>query len=612
MKYNLKFILGLFSILCVFSSCSKSNDEPNIPPKDVQLKIGLAGELSNSQENAYNSVVWNNPVLLQIESDNNCVFNKPSETDSKVNYSYKFDGVKGECRYWLTQSCDNLKLSNSVSISSWPLTIPQTQKPVVGYIDLNADVLTSDLSFAVTQDYLVNYPWKPSLKRHNAILKVILKGIPSTHSLESMVFSSNRLIAGTQSYDILKQTFTTESSRSGSMKVLFEGEIKSHTTASQSREVLLSMWPETLNQYDITVLTHDSKGNEYEYVNKYSAFEKPIVLNAQCQTIKEIVLKEKGSEPEIDPTPEDSEGVVEGKKGATLDLFNKIKAYKDNGISSVDKWWTHKLGYKGIAIHEAELTQYGKPLHMWVIEADPKLVGFELGTPYNNDNVPPPSLQEVSGQAARARREGKKVIAAVNGDAWGARGGFNTYGVMFKDGRCIKNWAIRANDIANTDTFYATNLGEVGIVDEDALKSVMSEKSIQTAIGGWYRLISQGGEPYAQAGAKDGDPLIRDKSLTSGSLANFLDRHPRTFMGVSDDKVYIVAVDGRQASWSVGLTLNGCARICYSLGCRRGINFDGGGSTAIVKYTNGEYKALNRPSDGRERQVVNSLLIVAR
>jgi len=63
-----------------------------------------------------------------------------------------------------------------------------------------------------------------------------------------------------------------------------------------------------------------------------------------------------------------------------------------------------------------------------------------------------------------------------------------------------------------------------------------------------------------------------------------------------------MAIDGRQAGYSVGVTQAEESDLMAALGAWNAINFDGGGSTALaVQGTDGNPDVLNRPSGGAER-----------
>lgn len=99
------------------------------------------------------------------------------------------------------------------------------------------------------------------------------------------------------------------------------------------------------------------------------------------------------------------------------------------------------------------------------------------------------------------------------------------------------------------------------------------------------------------------------KTFTNSSLCNT--RHPRTAIGVSKDgkKVWLMVVDGRQASLSVGMTCTEEGNELKGLGAWQGLNLDGGGSSTMYLTGTG---ILNSPSDGSERTVANHLAVFAK
>jgi exopolysaccharide biosynthesis protein len=83
-------------------------------------------------------------------------------------------------------------------------------------------------------------------------------------------------------------------------------------------------------------------------------------------------------------------------------------------------------------------------------------------------------------------------------------------------------------------------------------------------------------------------------------------RHPRTIIGeYANGDLVLIVVDGRQANWSSGVTLEEMQIKLLELGVIEAYNLDGGGSSTMV--FDGEI--LNRPSDGRERPVVTNIVI---
>jgi hypothetical protein len=95
-------------------------------------------------------------------------------------------------------------------------------------------------------------------------------------------------------------------------------------------------------------------------------------------------------------------------------------------------------------------------------------------------------------------------------------------------------------------------------------------------------------------------------------------RGPRTAIGLSADRrtAFLIVVDGRQAGYSMGASLEELAALFQSLGATDAINLDGGGSSALaIADPNGGAKLLSRPIHtgvpGRERPVANHIAIYA-
>ena len=118
--------------------------------------------------------------------------------------------------------------------------------------------------------------------------------------------------------------------------------------------------------------------------------------------------------------------------------------------------------------------------------------------------------------------------------------------------------------------------------------------SLKEAVGGVHVLVQNG------------------KNVLKES--DFISRAPRSSIGLTaDGKVVLMAADGRQEPYSAGLNTYEQAEIMLSLGCVDAIELDGGGSTtygATLPGTN-EFKVLNSPSDGSDRSISNSLMIVS-
>jgi exopolysaccharide biosynthesis protein len=169
--------------------------------------------------------------------------------------------------------------------------------------------------------------------------------------------------------------------------------------------------------------------------------------------------------------------------------------------------------------------------------------------------------------------------------------------VSSKEGQTIQNMGIvisngkliaSANPSYNALVFYKD--GKAAIVNQSAINSI---ENIANAVGGFYQILT-GGE-FAQR--------THDKKA----------RHPRSAAGISHDGkyLYLVVIDGRRVG-SIGATEEETALLLRSLGSWEGINFDGGGSTALaMRFADGKVRVVNTPIHGgipgQERAVAGCL-----
>lgn len=83
-------------------------------------------------------------------------------------------------------------------------------------------------------------------------------------------------------------------------------------------------------------------------------------------------------------------------------------------------------------------------------------------------------------------------------------------------------------------------------------------------------------------------------------------RNPRTIAGITPDHhLLLVAIDGRQAEWSVGASFIEEARVMRSLGATGSVNLDGGGSTTMAVGDD----LVNRPSDEEGPRPIGDALL---
>ena len=118
----------------------------------------------------------------------------------------------------------------------------------------------------------------------------------------------------------------------------------------------------------------------------------------------------------------------------------------------------------------------------------------------------------------------------------------------------------------------------------------------------WPGVVSAiGGGPQI---VRDGAPVFRaGEAFTTIQLAP---RVPRTGLGqLADGRVILVAADGRQPGYSVGMTNFELAQALVRLGAVTGMALDGGGSTTMAF----DGTLLNKPA-GAERPISTALLLL--
>jgi hypothetical protein len=155
-------------------------------------------------------------------------------------------------------------------------------------------------------------------------------------------------------------------------------------------------------------------------------------------------------------------------------------------------------------------------------------------------------------------------------------------GLVVSEGKLLSS----ANQNYDALVFYKN--GQTEIVNQSTIKSV---ENIENAVGGFHKILA------------DGKPAQRTENRD--------ERHPRSAAGISANAaaLYLLVIDGRRAD-SIGGTEKETALLLRALGSLNGINFDGGGSSALV-MRDGSIRTVNTPIHsgipGRERPVAGCL-----
>ncbi|MFN8093354.1 MAG: phosphodiester glycosidase family protein [Vicinamibacteria bacterium] len=122
-----------------------------------------------------------------------------------------------------------------------------------------------------------------------------------------------------------------------------------------------------------------------------------------------------------------------------------------------------------------------------------------------------------------------------------------------------------------------------------------------------------GGPMLVERGAvsidADRDGLVRREPGADNFFFGWVrQRNPRTMAGVdARGRVLLVAVDGRQAGRSAGLSILEAAQVMRALGAVTAMNLDGGGSTTLVL----EGQVMNHPSDPSGERADGDAVLVA-
>lgn len=133
---------------------------------------------------------------------------------------------------------------------------------------------------------------------------------------------------------------------------------------------------------------------------------------------------------------------------------------------------------------------------------------------------------------------------------------------------------------------------QTGMEADVQIEGAPGPSAIRDAVGGFPQLVRNG----------------RIDIQPSEATPFFIQRYPRSAVGYSRKRVWLVCVDGSQPNYSVGMTMEELAQLMVDLGADRAINLDGGGSSTMVVRGS----VVNRPSTGVERPVASALLLVKR
>lgn len=187
-------------------------------------------------------------------------------------------------------------------------------------------------------------------------------------------------------------------------------------------------------------------------------------------------------------------------------------------------------------------------------------------------------------------RRGENVVGAINAGGYDMSNG-RPSGAFVMNGVAINR--------ATATTFWVDMDGKAHITDAQTCNAALDAGNVREAVAGFGDIFENG---HARSGLDN------------------TTRASRTAIGIkADGTVVMLMVDGRQAPYSVGMTMVEVAASMEALGCVEAVNLDGGGSSTFATQREGEPENETtagltlrcRPSDGYERKVSNTIMVLS-
>lgn len=200
-------------------------------------------------------------------------------------------------------------------------------------------------------------------------------------------------------------------------------------------------------------------------------------------------------------------------------------------------------------------------------------------------------MKETTKQAQSMQtRRNTNVVGAINAGGYDMSNG-RPSGAFIMSGTVI-------NEPTGT-TFWIDGSGAAHITSAQECKVALAAGNVREAVASFGDIFENG---HARSGLDN------------------TTRASRTAIGIkADGTVVMLMVDGRQAPYSVGMTMAEVGAAMESLGCVQAVNLDGGGSSTFATQREGEPENDTsagltlrcRPSDGYERKVSNTIMVLS-
>ncbi len=202
------------------------------------------------------------------------------------------------------------------------------------------------------------------------------------------------------------------------------------------------------------------------------------------------------------------------------------------------------------------------------------------------------AMTETTKQAQSMQtRRNTNVVGAINAGGYDMSNG-RPSGAFIMSGTVI-------NEPTGT-TFWIDGSGAAHITSAQECNAALAAGNVREAVASFGDIFENG---HARSGLDN------------------TTRASRTAIGIkADGTVVMLMVDGRQAPYSVGMTMAEVGAAMEALGCVQAVNLDGGGSSTFATQREGESENNTsagltlrcRPSDGYERKVSNTIMVLSK
>ena len=251
----------------------------------------------------------------------------------------------------------------------------------------------------------------------------------------------------------------------------------------------------------------------------------------------------------------------------------------------------------GVLLHtlddQALLSPPG-PIAVQALQLDPRKVRLTIALAATEK----PAREPVASIAAR-----HKALAAVNGGFFVLASGAPA-GLLKADGKII-GWSNRPR---GTVGILNGRNGASLLLDRVTLTRPKGRTAYTTRFGSSTAAWTRAPDILGGAGLLLLDGREIDDWTEEIISAGFdTTRHPRTMVGVDGEgAIWLVTVDGRQPSLSLGMNFAELKTLARRLGLRSALNLDGGGSTTMVVKD----RIVNHPSDATGPRPVGDAILV--